>query len=316
MALAWSFTAIVGAFLLGETTRTLLKRVIPRRSPYHHYVGELISSFEFSAGVFEVAVIGRYYSTLLGFICSFTFLFLKNSEYILDRKAANPCGLLEGIVSRGARKSWVVDFVTKVSSQLTGALLAFPFMKFIWQSTASEIHFKQLSRGLSSSLEVPVSFGFAIEITATFILTMIDFLTRGGLRKFNPLVRAGACVLICYALTGTTGVWMNPVFATVHTFLFTDAKEDILEHLFVFWVAPIIGTLVAIAIDTKLHEPERKPAPIAKTILKKLKKHPASTEAASQNGKVSSGAVNDVSESGTKARQRKQNYGARREGIS
>lgn len=316
MPLIWSFTAIVGAFLLGETARFLLKKVIPRRSPHHHYVGELISSFEFSAGVFEVAVIGRYYSTLLGFICSFTFLFLKNSEYILDRKAANPCGLLERIVSRGLRRSWVVDFVTKVSSQLTGALLAFPFMKLIWQSTASEIHFRQLSRGLSSSLEVSVLVGFAIEITATFLLTMIDFLTRGGLRKFNPFVRAGACVLICYALTGTTGVWMNPVFATVHTFLFTDGKEDILEHLFVFWVAPIIGTLVAIAIDSKLREPERKPAPIAKTILKKLKKQPVANVASSQNGKVSNGAVNGVGVSSTKARQRKQNYGERREGIS
>ncbi|XP_031566796.1 uncharacterized protein LOC116301815 [Actinia tenebrosa] len=310
MPLAWSFTAIIGAFVLGETVRFLLKKIIPRRSPHHHYVGELISSFEFSAGVFEIAVIGKYYSNLLGFIFSFTFLFLKNSEYILDRKAANPCGLLEGIVRRDVRRSWVVDFVTKVSSQLTGALLAFPFMKLVWQSTASEIHFKQLSRGLSSSLEVSVLVGFSIEITATFVLTMIDFLTRGGLRKFNPLVRAGACVLICYALTGTTGVWMNPVFATVHTFLFTDAKEDILEHFFVFWIAPIFGTLIAIAIDSKLHEPERKSPAIAKTILKKRKKHAVSNEAASQNGKVTNGKANGVSVSNTKARQRKTNYGA------
>ena len=311
MTLAWSFTAIIGAFLLGETVRFLFKKVLPRRSPYHHYVGELISSFEFSASVFEIAVIGKYYSTSLGFVCSFMFLFLKNAEYILDRKAANPCGLLEGIVNRGARRSWVVDFVTKVSSQLSGALLAFPFMKFVWQSTASEIHFKQLSRGLSSSLEVSVLVGFAVEITTTFILTMIDFLTRGGLRKFNPHIRAGACVLICYALTGTTGVWMNPVFATVHAFLFTDAKEDILEHLFVFWVGPIVGTLVAIAIDSKLHEPERKPAPIAKTIKKKLKKQRTSNGGALHDGEVHNGAVNSNVLINTKARQRKQNYGAK-----
>lgn len=270
MAILWSFLPICAAFLLGELVRLLLKKWLTRKSFVCRYAGELISTFEFSAAVFEIAVIGKHYSTALGFICSFCFLCLKNTAYILDGLSANPCGLLEGIVKKKSRKSWIIDFVTTVCSQLTGALLAFPFMQFVWKSTASELHFKHLNKGLSSSLEVSLLFGFLVEVVTTFVLTMIDLLTRGGLRVFNPYIRAIACVVICYALTGTTGVWMNPVFATVHSFLFTKAKEDIIEHMFVFWVGPIIGTLIALSVDARLRVPERKPKPIAKSIRKKL----------------------------------------------
>lgn len=289
----WSFSTIFGGFFIGELTRFLLKKWLTRKSRHYYYAGELISAFEFSAAVFEIAVIGKYYSTFLGFVCSFLLLCLKNTEYILDGLSANPCALLEGVVRRNARKSWMVDFVTKVCSQLTGALLAFPFMQFVWKSTSSELHFKQLNQGLSSSLEVSLLVGFVVEITTTFLLTMTDFLTRGGLRLFNPYIRASACIVICYALTGTTGVWMNPVFATVHSFLFTKAKEDILEHIFVFWAGPMVGTLIAISVDSKVRSPERKPTPIAKTIRRKLNKQLSKNSIAngtqSMNGTVQNG---------------------------
>ncbi|EDO35733.1 predicted protein [Nematostella vectensis] len=271
MDILWSVAAIIVVFLLGEIGRMIVKtNMLPR---HYKYASELISSFQFSACIFELVVIGRFYSPYVGIACSFILLFLKNSEYIFDGSAANPCGLLEGVVCK-LKKPWFLNFVLTVLFQFSGALLSFPVMRFMWQKTNSEMHFKQLNSELGTTLQVPIIIGFAIEVFTTFVVTMVDFVTRGEMRRFNPILRSTTCIAVCYALTGTTGVWMNPVFATVHTFLFTTGKELLLEHLFVFWVGPILGTLVAIGIDFKTHKHEvQKPKPIARTIKKHLQKN-------------------------------------------
>jgi len=199
-AILWSFIPICAAFVVGESARFLIKKGLARRSSLFRYTNELISTFEFSSAVFEIAVIGKHYSTAYGFLLSFTFLCLKFTNSILHGYSANPCGLLEDIVRKKARRSWIVDFVTTVCSQLTGALLARPFMQLAWNSTNSELHYKQLNQGLSSSLEVSVFVGFLVEVITTFILTMIDFMTRGGLQLPStstpgspPAPRRAAC---------------------------------------------------------------------------------------------------------------------------
>ena len=48
---------------------------------------------------------------------------------------------------------------------------------------------------------------------------------------------------------------MNPALATAQTFVFCTRKEVIYEHLFVFWLGPIIGTLAAIQLNRLLLRP-------------------------------------------------------------
>jgi len=252
MGFHWSLTAIVAGYLVGELLRTILRRVLAKE--YYPYANELISTFQLSVCVFEISVIGRFYSVWVSLTCSFVLLTLKNAEYIFEGAFANPCGILEDIVSKKAY--WVKDNVAKVGFQVIGGLLSFPFIQFLWQSTWSEFHYQQVKKGLRSTLEVSLIYGFTIEILATFVTVMSDFLSRGhALKKFNAVIRAACIVLVCYLLSETTGTWMNPALATAQTFVFCTRKEVISEHLLVFWLGPIIGTLAAIGLNSLLLKP-------------------------------------------------------------
>ena len=151
--------------------------------------------------------------------------------------------------------------------------MSFPFIQMLWKSTWSELHYQQVRKGLRSTLEVSLLYGISIEILATFVTAISDFLSRGGLKKYNPVIRSASCVFLCYILAETTGTWMNPALATAHTFVFCTRKEVISEHLFVFWLGPIIGTFAAIEVNTRLLKPEDKRK--KKSLAKKIKKSSA-----------------------------------------
>lgn len=248
MGFHWSLAAIAAGYVTGELLRMVFRRLLPKG--HYTYANELISTFQLSVCVFEISVIGRFYSVWIALSCSFVLLALKNAEYIFEGALANPCGILEDVVYKKAY--WVKHNVAKVTFQVIGGFLSFPFIQFLWQSTWSDFHYQQVKKGLRSTLEVSLLYGFTIEILATFVTAMSDFLSRHTLRKFNAVIRAACTVLVCYILAETTGTWMNPALATAQTFVFCTRKEVIYEHLFVFWLGPIIGTLAAIQLNTLL----------------------------------------------------------------
>ena len=266
MGFLWSLASISTTLLLGELLRFIFRKSFPKL--YQTYPSELISAFQLSACVFEISVIGKFYSGWIALSCSFCLLTLKNAEYLFPGTLANPCGLLESIVEK--KGPWVADSVAKILFQLVGALLSFPFIQALWKSTWSELHFKQVKNGLRSTLEVSLLLGFSIEILATFVTSMSDFLSRGILKKYNPVIRSAVCVVVCYCLAETTGTWMNPALATAQTFVFCSTKEVITEHLFVFWVGPFVGTLAAIGVNSKLWRPDTKDSR-KKGLMKKIK---------------------------------------------
>lgn len=247
MGLSWSLAAVLAGFVLGELLRIVLKRVLSKK--FHPYAKELISTFQLSVCAFEISVVGRFYSAWVGLSCSFVLLTLKNSELILEGALANPCAIWEYVVDK--KGYFIRDNVAKIACQVIGGLLSFPFTQVIWQAKWSDLHEKQVERGLQSTLEVSLMYGFLIELVGTFITTMCDFLSRGpALKKFNAVIRAASVVVVCYLLAETTGVWMNPALATAQTFVFCTRQEAIHEHLFVFWLGPTIGTLTAIQVNT------------------------------------------------------------------
>lgn len=281
MGFHWSLAAIAAGYLVGEFLRVLLRRILPKTC--YIYANELISTFQLSVCVFEISVIGRFYNVWIALCGSFCLLSLKNAEYIFEGAFANPCGLLEDFVYK--KGYWVVDNVTKIVFQLVGALVSFPFIQMLWKSTWSDLHHQQVRKGLRSTLEVSLLYGIWIEILATFVTAISDFLSRGRLKKYNPVIRSASCVFLSYILAETTGTWMNPALATAHTFVFCSRKEVISEHLFVFWLGPIIGTLAAIAVNTRLLKPEGKRK--KKSLAKKIKKSSAKNH---KNGTLKSSA--------------------------
>lgn len=270
MGFLWSLAAIFAGYFIGEIVRLALRRVLPK--VYYPYANELISTFQLSVCVFEISVIGRFYNPWIALWCSFVLLTVKNFGFVFEGALANPCGLLEDLVYD---QGWLTDNLAKIVFQVLGALLSFPFIQMLWLSTWSELHYQQVKKGLRSTLDVSLLYGFSIEILATFVSTTSDFLSRGTLRRFNPVIRSVVCVLLSFFLSETTGTWMNPALATAQTFVYCSRKEIITEHLFVFWLGPIIGTLAAIEMNTLFLKPSVNTQRTKNSLAKKIKQFPA-----------------------------------------
>ena len=188
MGFLWSLAAIFAGYFIGEIVRLALRRVLPK--VYYPYANELISTFQLSVCVFEISVIGRFYNPWIALWCSFVLLTVKNFGFVFEGALANPCGLLEDLVYD---QGWLTDNIAKIVFQVLGALLSFPFIQMLWLSTWSELHYQQVKKGLRSTLDVSLLYGFSIEILATFVSTTSDFLSRGTLRRFNPVIRSAVC---------------------------------------------------------------------------------------------------------------------------
>lgn len=74
----------------------ILKRIFLKE--YYIYVKEMIFMFQLFVCVFEIVVVGRFYSVWVGFSCFFVFLVLKNVEFIFEGVLVNLCGIFEDVV--------------------------------------------------------------------------------------------------------------------------------------------------------------------------------------------------------------------------
>ena len=272
MGLLWSLTAIAFVFVLGEIIRIVLRKILTARQL--HYARELISSFELSAVLFEIVVLGKFYNFWVGVCCSFLLLTLKNMMFILDGALANPCGLLEDIYHK-PKKVTVLSLASKVVLQVAGAMVAYPFVRKLWQSTSSELHSIHLQNGIYSTLEISIAAGFSIEALATFLTTMSDLLSRGhAIVRYNPIIRSSFCVFLCNTLTRTTGLWMNPALATAHTFFAAHqyGSIELSEHFIVYWLGPIVGTVLAYEMNSRYIDKKDPKVCQRKSTAKKIKK--------------------------------------------
>lgn len=293
MGLLWSLTAIAFVFVVGEIIRIILRRTLTTKQL--DYARELISSFELSAIVFEIVVLGKFYSLWVGILCSFLLLTFKNMVFILDGAFSNPCGLFEDIYYK-PKQVTLSSLATKIMLQVVGAMMAYPFVRKMWQSTSSELHSLHLQKGISPSLEMSVGAGFALEAVATFLTSMSDLLSRGQLRRYNPIIRSSFCVFLCNTLTRTTGLWMNPALATAHTFfaVYSNSSINLTEHLIVYWLGPIIGTFVAYEMNSRFIDKKDPKVCQRKSMAKKIKKSFQFPKDKMQNGVLHIGTCNGI----------------------
>ena len=94
------------------------------------------------------------------------------------------------LFTKNKKTYFVRDNVAKIACQVIGGLLSLPFTQVLWQAKWSDFHEKQVERGLQSTLEVSLMYGFFVEIIGTFITTMCDFMSRSpALKKFRAVIR-------------------------------------------------------------------------------------------------------------------------------
>jgi hypothetical protein len=219
----------------------LFKRALEKLTDpeIRNYLNEMVSTYELSTFVFELGVFGRVYGFNAALLAAFCLLVGKNYKVLFQGRTANPCGLVEYLFTRSRRRY----VLTLWFMQILGAYLSYFYISLIWKLSQSYHHLQRLEYGWNPQLKVGVFFGFIIEFSATFLCHFVDYTTRKKrYDSINPLLTPAICVTVAYLFAETTGVWMNPALATAHLF---QLRKNLVENIFVFWLAPIVGAALA-----------------------------------------------------------------------
>ena len=147
--------------------------------------------------------------------------------------------------------------------QLTAMVTALLYCMLSWQllgSWLSHTHFDFMSSSLNPFLTVTMTQGFMLELGMSFVAYLPRLVMSNG---FTCTFTSAAltCFLILL-LEHTTGAFMNPLTALAASLLWHSASltaAGACEFLFVYWLAPIIGTILMARLDVWLKTSRRKP---------------------------------------------------------
>lgn len=219
----------------------ILKRFLRNRrhAETSNYLNEMISTFEFSTCVFEVNAFGRVYGFNAALLATFCLLICKNYKVLFEGRTLNPCGQVEYFL-KGYRKTCVLIMWLM---QTLGACVSYLYISWIWKVSQNDYHLQQLEYRWNPRQTIGIIFGFMIEFLATFVCSFAEYATcKNGYEKINRTLSAATCIIVAYLFAETTDVWMNPAIATAHGF---KLRTNLLENIFIFWLAPIVGAFLA-----------------------------------------------------------------------
>ena len=255
--MAWFFSIL--HIILALSIGYVFKRVVRKLTDLHicNYLNEMVSTYEFSTFVFELAVFGRVYGFNTALLAVFCLLVAKNYKLLFQGRTVNPCGSIEHLFTSSRRRYVLMLWVM----QLLGAYFSYFYVVSIWQLSQSYHHLQHLKYGWNPQPKVGLGVGFIIEFSATFLCHLIECATRkNGYESMNPTLSAVTCVAVTYLFAETTGVWMNPALATVHLF---QLENTLGQNILVFWLAPLLAASLAYQCNNAVNVTQNRTRKIA-----------------------------------------------------
>nr|XP_054769727.1 aquaporin-12A-like [Lytechinus pictus] len=235
------FFTTVGCNLI----RSLTKRILRDDPVWYSFAAELISTFQLVAGVIEGDIILEEYG-LYCYALYLWILFVSESLTFDGDSTANTCMVWQSMLKRDYGPAVALS---KICLQVAGGQLAYPYVRFMWKVVPTNRHRKKISHLLqiycASALNVSILEGCFAEAlaTLTYFITL-NFQPKG--RYSGMFSDAAIQVMIIVAGLEWTGMMFNPALAAGITF--NCGNQSHLEHLLVYWAAPLATVPLARAI--------------------------------------------------------------------
>ncbi|XP_070565039.1 aquaporin-11-like [Ptychodera flava] len=237
-----SLTHMITIFFVCYILRIACKKLLPKSS--YPYVAEIICMFQLSVCSMEN---GTIIYPEYGVVVYAVIMFLLSAGYFIVFDAnGNPCGVLTELVQRRITPSNALSACIKTVCTVVGGLVAIQHVNAFWSFGALTRHYdhvQHLHIPCASAMKTTAVYGFVAEFLATFTVRFVAGLQLGG-RRWHMYVFAA--VIVAVTLTGAeyTGMMFNPALATVLTY--NCAGHSFAEHATIYWVSPMLATLVAI----------------------------------------------------------------------
>lgn len=172
------------------------------------------------------------------------------STVLKDLQTSNICTTLQFFLSgKNDLKSLLLTSFTQLLAGVSGFYLAYG----IWSlslTTAHELRRTSFENGCSNNLPLPVYSAALVEYTGTLADRGLPLLllTNRDMRLQNWVLVLWN-VLITIAGVRATGMFANPVNATTQMFGCSGLTK--IEHVFIYWISPLMATLTVFLLFEK-----------------------------------------------------------------
>lgn len=173
---------------------------------------------------------------------------------VLQRGYANPCSLLFRYLSNTHPRSndgreCLLLFLAQLLAIPAGLALSMTIWNFLAESGLSDDHTTFLHEKMEFFLSVPPFTGFLIEI----FVTLLTFIPGISFPESIPMtiVNVFLIVFLVFWFGAHTGAFMNPMVALTYLLMWHYGNANsstMLIHLFVFWVGPLVATVMAVFV--------------------------------------------------------------------
>ncbi|KAF2368393.1 Aquaporin-like [Trinorchestia longiramus] len=202
---------------------------------------ELIASAEMCGTCFELVIIADNYG--VGAYAVYLFFMTIWWGQSWGPATACPYSLLEDYVESGSDPK---EVATKVAAQVVGGIASFRWVKKLWVMELAATHVGRGVDACSADLQVPVLYGFLIEL----LLTCACRLVSRGLGELEPKYASSiesffATSMVVLAFNYSGG-YFNPVLAT--GLKWGCRGHTHFEHVVVYWAGSILGSMVSMKL--------------------------------------------------------------------
>lgn len=232
-----TFLLVFFTTYLCRLLRSTLRRLLKDDLNIYQYAAEVISTFQLVAGMLEGDTVLEEYGYFWYGV--YLWIFFISLDLTFDgNSTANACAVWHSVLIRNSTR---LTGILKILLQVLGGQLAFPYMKLLWMFSPLTKHRDRRSALLvlhcQSALKVSILEGCFAESLATFMyfFMMVTFQPKG--RVWNALWDATVQVAIILVGLEWTGMMFNPALASALTF--NCVNHPLLDHLLVYWVAPM-----------------------------------------------------------------------------
>uniref|UniRef100_A0A915HM62 Aquaporin n=1 Tax=Romanomermis culicivorax TaxID=13658 RepID=A0A915HM62_ROMCU len=217
---------------------------------------ELIATIQVCAPIFDVDTMWDNYG-LQGVFVEIFILELSNCYTLNENYCANPLALMNKY--RGSGDQTNSSSYRKASShlclfltQLLGAYLSFIVCRIFWASRIIDAYGQLYDQGsiCTSDLTVSVLMGCFYEALATFSCHFVELESGRVGSRLAPIVNSLMSALTCVLGIHLTGMYCNPISASACTFNCEDLDSK--SHVFVYWMGPLIGWILAEKVCAKI----------------------------------------------------------------
>ncbi|XP_013398473.1 aquaporin-11 [Lingula anatina] len=242
--------SFIVTIIVTRTSKRIVRAALPQSAQEHAI--DFIASFQECVYTWEACVLLSFYGDVafgLALLAAELFDWWTQSE-----GECNPCGKFALFVNK---EQGLGSTLVAMALQMLAGPVSYWFSMGLWSFQLCPTHADRWSKfACASDLTVDIPLGTVIEMACAIASIWLALNALPFLGKLEDPIKVTLNVLLVMICLHFTGGYFNPANASAQGFGCPGNTK--LEHIIVYWLGPLMGTVLAVVLTNHFKKTEKK----------------------------------------------------------